>query len=112
MTKGAQIFLSQWIVQRDPRFYPHAAEFNPDRWTDDFARDLPKYAYFPFGGGPRVCIGQSFAILEITIALATIIQKTRLMPTTKREIQPSPSLTLRPGGPIHMLIGEPPKSPA
>jgi cytochrome P450 len=67
LAKGTQLFMSQWVVHRDPRFYSNPSEFNPLRWTEDFTKALPKFAYFPFGGGPRVCLGQSFAMLEITL---------------------------------------------
>jgi cytochrome P450 len=110
--KGAQVFLSQWVVHRDSRFYANPDGFKPDRWTEEFKQNLPKYAYFPFGGGPRVCIGQSFATLEILIVLATIFQNVRLTVTASQQIQPRPSLTLRPEAPIYMHVDNPAKNPA
>src|SRR5262249_3475577 len=74
---GTQVFMFQWVTQRDPRFFDHPDEFIPDRWTDDFSEQLPKYAYFPFGGGPRACIGASFAMMEMILVLATIGQSFR-----------------------------------
>jgi cytochrome P450 len=104
LEKGAQLFMSQWVVHRDSRFYPNPHEFNPQRWTEDFVQNLPKFAFFPFGGGPRVCIGQSFAMLEIILVLAAIFQKWRLRLSPSQEILPHPSLTLRPKGPVQMLL--------
>jgi cytochrome P450 len=104
LAKGTQLFMSQWVLHRDPRFYSNPIEFSPLRWTEDFIKTLPKYAYFPFGGGPRVCLGQSFAMLEITLVLATILQKWSLRLGPGQEILPHPSLTLRPKGPVQMLL--------
>src|SRR5207237_10285325 len=70
VSKGTQVFMFQWATQRDPRFYDEPLEFQPERWTDEFIGRLPKYAYFPFGRGPRACIGASFAIMEIILVLA------------------------------------------
>jgi len=106
LPRGTHLFLSQWVVHRDARFYKNPKDFNPDRWTDAFTHNLPKYAYFPFGGGPRVCIGQSFAMLEVIIALATVFQNARLTVRGRQDIRPRPSLTLRPEGPIYMLVGK------
>jgi cytochrome P450 len=104
LEKGAQLFMSQWVVHRDSRFYPNPHEFNPQRWTEDFVQNLPKFAFFPFGGGPRVCIGQSFAMLEMILVLAAIFQKWSLRLCPGQEILPHPSLTLRPKGPVQMLV--------
>jgi cytochrome P450 len=97
--KGAQIFLSQWVVHRDPRFFPNPEGFDPDRWLPERAAGLPKYAYFPFGGGPRVCIGNHFAVMEAALILAMIVQRwqVELLPGQKLELRPS--VTLRQKGP-------------
>src|SRR5205085_2120660 len=60
--KGTSVFMSQWVVHHDGRFFPNPDAFEPGRWTEGFERSLPRFAYFPFGGGPRACIGQSFAM--------------------------------------------------
>ena len=75
--RGTTVFMSQWVTQRDPRFYDQPLEFRPERWADGLAKRLPKYAYFPFGGGPRVCIGNGFAMMEAVLLLATIGQAYR-----------------------------------
>src|SRR5688500_14020490 len=59
--KGTNLFMSQWVMHRDARFFPEPLKFDPTRWTPEFERSLPRYAYFPFGAGPRYCIGQTFA---------------------------------------------------
>ena len=70
--RKTQIFSFQWATQRDPRFFDNPDDFIPDRWTPQFSEQLPKYAYFPFGGGPRLCIGNYFAMMEIILLMATI----------------------------------------
>ena len=61
---GANVVMSPWIMHRDPRFFEQPEQFNPDRWTAEATQRLPRFAYFPFGGGPRLCIGASFAMME------------------------------------------------
>jgi cytochrome P450 len=101
---GTVMLLSPWVTHRDPRFYREPERFDPDRWTDEFARPLPKYAYFPFGGGQRLCIGQSFAEMEATLILTTILQRYRLTLESDRPLGPSPSITLRPGAKLWMRL--------
>lgn len=101
---GANVVMSQWIMHRDPRFYARAEEFDPDRWSTDNAQLLPKFAYFPFGGGSRLCIGASFAVMEATLLLATILQKFRLSLVPNYPVIPTPSITLRPKKGIRMMI--------
>ncbi len=95
--KGAQLLLSQWVVHRDPRWFPNPEAFDPDRWkgTDD----LPRFAYFPFGGGPRVCIGNHFAMMEATLLLTIIVQRFQLDLLPGERLSFSPSVTLRQTGP-------------
>ena len=90
------LYLNQWVTHRDPRFYPEPERFNPDRWTEEFANNLPKFAYFPFGGGPRVCIGAGFAMMEATLLLATIAQQFHFSLASAEPVKPWPSITLRP----------------
>lgn len=102
--KRTAVYLSPWVVHRDPRFYPEPERFNPDRWTEDFSRQLPSYAYFPFGGGPRMCIGASFARTEAILALATIGQRFRFTLQREPPIRPRPSVTLRPQGRLPVIV--------
>lgn len=91
-----QMFISQYVVHRDPRNFENSEAFLPERWLDGSTDDLPKFAYFPFGGGPRLCIGQSFAKMEANLVLATIAQSFRLRLVPGQTIQTQPSITLRP----------------
>jgi len=96
--------MSPRVVHRDPRSYDQPHSFQPDRWTDEFAARLPKFAYFPFGGGPRVCIGASFAKMEAVLLLATIAQKFRLTLAPEPPVEPWPSFTLRPRNGIRAVV--------
>jgi cytochrome P450 len=89
------LVMSPYIMQRDPRFYADPERFNPDRWTTEFRAALPKFAYFPFGGGPRQCIGESFAWMELTLLVATISQQCRLRLVPGHPVVPQPLVTLR-----------------
>jgi cytochrome P450 len=101
---GANIVMSQWIMHRHPRFFSEPEKFDPDRWDTSACQNLPRFAYFPFGGGPRQCIGASFATTEVVLILATIARKYRLVPVEQMPVLPVPSLTLRAKDPISMRI--------
>ena len=103
---GTQVYLSQWAVHRDPRYYDNPEEFNPGRWTDGLEKRLPKYAYFPFGGGPRLCIGNSFAMMEAVMLLASIAQRFRLAIVPNHTVIAWPSLTLRPKHGIKVVLNK------
>src|SRR6266849_312109 len=96
VTKGMGLAMAQWVVHRDPRWYDAPEEFLPERWNDDLLKRLPRFAYFPFGGGPRQCIGNSFALMEATLILATIARKFRLRLVANHPVVPLASITLRP----------------
>jgi cytochrome P450 len=100
---GTNVFISQWVTQRDPRYFERPAEFSPERWTDDFEKRLPRFAYFPFGGGARACIGASFATMEAALLLATIAQRFRLT-LGGGPVTPFASATLRPARGIHVTL--------
>jgi cytochrome P450 len=89
------VLMSQFVMHHDPRFFPDPHRFNPERWMPEAQAARPKFSYFPFGGGPRVCIGESFAWLEGVMVLATLAQKwsMRLVPGHPVEIEPL--ITLR-----------------
>jgi cytochrome P450 len=91
---GSLILMSQWVVHRDPRFWPEPARFDPARWLSEGA-SRPRYAYFPFGGGNRVCVGESFAWTEGILVLAVIAQRWRLRLDPSHPIAPHPLITLR-----------------
>ncbi len=90
------VFMMPWLVHRDARWFPDPLRFDPDRWQGDFAKTLPAFAYMPFGGGPRRCIGNSFAMMEAVLLLATIAQRFRLTLVPNHPVEPFPSITLRP----------------
>lgn len=104
---GATIYVSPYVSHRDKRFYDRPNEFVPDRFAAGWEQALPKYAYYPFGGGPRICIGQSFAEMEAKLILATILSKTEFKLATTDPILPEPGATLRPknGLPLNMVRG-------
>src|SRR5438045_4834402 len=99
---GSNVVMSQWIMHRDPRYFPDPEEFDPSRWATERTQKLPRFAYFPFGGGPRQCIGNSFAMMEATLLLATIAQRFRLSAVSNEAVVPVPSFTLRPKTGIRM----------
>ncbi len=90
------VFVSQWLMHRDPRYFDNPETFDPDRWANDLAKRLPTYAYFPFGGGPRICIGKSFAMMESVLLVAMIAQQFKLTLVPDHPIELQPSITLRP----------------
>jgi cytochrome P450 len=102
--RKTQVFMFQWATQRDPRFFPDPEAFHPERWTEEFASSLPKYAYFPFGGGPRFCIGNTFAMMEIVLVLATIGQRFRLSLVPDHPVSILPAMSLRPRDGIHVVV--------
>ena len=93
---GTLVMTSQWAVQRLPQYYVCPDQFRPERWLNGETDDLPRHAYFPFGGGPRVCIGQSFAMMESVLLLAAIAQRFKLIPPPGTEFRPWATMTLRP----------------
>lgn len=102
--KDSVIFINPWAMHRNPHYFTQPLEFHPERWTDEFAKALPKYTYFPFGAGQRTCIGMPFAMLEATLALAMIVQQFRLELVEDQIIALLPSFTLRPKEEIRMRV--------
>ena len=101
---GTQVFMFQWVTQRDARFFTQPERFYPERWTEDFSNSLPKYAYFPFGGGPRACIGNYFAMMEIVLLLATIGQRFRFSLLPDHPVMLMPAMSLRPKDGIRVAV--------
>jgi len=101
---GSNVVMSQWIMHRDPRFFPSPEQFDPGRWFEEHTQRLPRFAYFPFGGGPRYCVGASFAMMEATLLLAAIPQRFRLRMVPGHKVVPVPSITLRPKYGIKMSL--------
>ena len=93
---GDLVVLPQWVVHRDPRWWPEPDRFDPDRWSVGNTQGRPRWAYFPFGAGVRMCIGEGFAWTEGVLALAVIARRWRLRPVPERPLQLEPLITLRP----------------
>ena len=93
---GSSILMSQYVMHHDPRYYEEPEHFNPDRWTTKFKTDLPRFSYFPFGGGIRGCIGEPFAWMEGILIITTIAQKWTMHLVPGQRIKLDPAITLRP----------------
>jgi cytochrome P450 len=102
--KGTQIAIMQWITHRDARWFDDPEAFKPERWDNDLVRRLPRCAYFPFGDGPRICIGNQFAMMEAILVLATIAQRYRLTLAPGFTLELLPSVTLRPKTGVQMVV--------
>jgi cytochrome P450 len=98
------ILISPWAMHHDPRFFPDPEAFHPDRWLDGSTAKLPKNAYMPFGGGPRVCVGNHFAIMEAVLVLVTIAQRARFERLSRDSIGVQPAITLRPLGGLPLRV--------
>ncbi|MCA9531986.1 MAG: cytochrome P450 [Myxococcales bacterium] len=101
---GAQVVMCQWSMHRDPRFFPQPEAFDPERWAEGRADALPRYAYFPFGGGPRVCVGFQFALTEAQLVMTTIAQRAHLELLPGETLSFAPAVTLRPARPVRMRV--------
>jgi cytochrome P450 len=93
---GSSILMSQYVMHHDPRYYQEPDRFNPDRWTDEFKTHLPRFSYFPFGGGIRGCIGESFAWMEGILLIATLSRKWEMRKVPSQRVKLDPAITLRP----------------
>jgi cytochrome P450 len=93
---GSFVLVSQWATHRHPRIWPEPEEFRPERFTAEAEAARPRYAYFPFGAGPRACIGSHFAIQEAQIALAVILQRYRIRALLDSVALDTSGITLRP----------------
>ncbi|MEA5574315.1 cytochrome P450 [Calothrix sp. UHCC 0171] len=101
---NSNIFISAWLIQRDRRFFENPELFQPQRWNPSFTKQLPKFAYFPFGGGGRACIGKSLAMMEAILVLATIAQQFSLKLIDHTVVEPLATITLRPKSQLKMLL--------
>jgi cytochrome P450 len=101
--EGTTVFMSQWVIHRDARFYEDPLSFRPERWSAEAERRLPKFAYLPFGGGPRLCIGNTFAMMEAVLILCALVRRFRFELTDQPPV-PFPSITLRPRNGLRMRV--------
>jgi cytochrome P450 len=95
--RGSLVLVSQYVMHRDPRFFPDPERFRPERWTPEAKAARPQFSYFPFGGGPRRCIGEGFAWMEATLILATLARRWRPRLLPGQAVETQPRITLRPG---------------
>ncbi|MEM1253478.1 MAG: cytochrome P450 [Cyanobacteria bacterium P01_H01_bin.21] len=104
--KGCIMIMSPWVMQRSDRYFADPLSFKPERWQNDMEKQLPRGVYFPFGEGPRICIGKGFAQMETTLLLATLAQHYRLGLMPGQTIETFPSITLRPkhGLPMNLTL--------
>jgi len=98
------IMIPEYRLHRDPRYYDDPEIFDPDRWTDEFEAELPDYAYFPFGGGPRHCIGMRFAMTELKLLVPTVLRRVEFDLLSDPDPELAPSVTLQPADDIRMRV--------
>ena len=103
---GCFMIVSSWVMQRSSSYFANPEKFQPERWENNLEKELPKGVYFPFGEGPRSCIGKGFAMMEATLILATIVQKFKLQLLSDPPLVPFPSMTLRPKYGIKVLVNQ------
>jgi cytochrome P450 len=103
---GTSLIMSQWLQHRDPRHFHDPESFFPERWHTEEVKRLPKFAYFPFGGGPRICIGNAFAMMEAVLVLATVTQRVRLAASPGYVVKPWAAITLQPRGGIWLKVAQ------
>jgi cytochrome P450 len=101
---GATFVLSPYVTHRHPLLWPDPERFDPERFTPERSEGRPTFAYFPFGGGPRHCIGNGFALMEAQLLLATIAQRHSLRLVPGHRVEPEPLVTLRPRGGLPMTL--------
>src|SRR5271165_488910 len=101
---GSNVIVSPWVTHRDARFFPQPNSFHPERWCGGREQASPKFAYFPFGGGPRICIGNSFALMEAAILLAAVAQRFQISLVPGSTVQPLASITLRPKSGVRVQL--------
>jgi cytochrome P450 len=101
---GAVVLLSQWVTHRDPRWWPDPERFDPERFNLENKTSRPRWAYFPFGGGARQCIGESFAWMEAILLIATLAQQWKLAYLSAEPPSLKALITLRPANGVQMRL--------
>jgi cytochrome P450 len=92
--KGEMIIISPYIMHRLPQYFEQPDRFVPERWTEEFEKSLPRQLFIPFAGGPHICIGQSFAMMEANLILATVARRWKVSLVPDRPAEPLPLITL------------------
>lgn len=104
--KDGTALIAPYLLHRDPANWPDPERFDPDRFAPGGPKEgLHAYAYLPFGGGPRLCIGNQFALMEMQILLAMLVRQFIIQPIANQQISPQPLITLRPRQPLHVMLG-------
>jgi cytochrome P450 len=103
LRRGEVVFVSQWVTHRDPRWWPDPERFDPARFSPEQQASRPRWAYFPFGGGSRVCVGEAFAWAEAVILTASIARRWDLAPADHAPLSLEPGITLRPAGRVEVI---------
>jgi cytochrome P450 len=98
------VLLSPWLTHRNPAYWPDPERFDPDRFRPPASSGRPRFAYFPFGGGPRICIGNAFALMEARLILALVLQRYRLRRAAGHVVEMEPRITIRPRGGLPMRL--------
>ncbi len=104
LPEGSALMFSPWVTHRDPRAFPSPEAFDPDRWSPERAMNIPRFAFFPFGAGPRACIGNHFAMMELGLILATLLQRCRFELLSQAPLRLGISATLRPAHEVHARV--------
>jgi cytochrome P450 len=102
--KGAVVTICPYVTHRHPEFWAEPERFDPERFTPDRVRERPRFAYLPFSGGPRLCIGNEFALMEAQLVVAMMMQRYRLRLVAGTRVEPESRLTLRPRGGLPMTL--------
>jgi cytochrome P450 len=109
--KGGWVYIYPWVLHRDPRFFPEPERFDPERFAPGRVESIPQHAYIPFGAGPHVCIGNSFATMEMVLAVSTVVSRVRLtLPPNSPPIVVEPHVAIRPRGGLTLRV-EPARRP-
>jgi cytochrome P450 len=104
MPKGSSIAISTYTMHRNPKYFAEPLKFDPERFSPENEAAIPKYAYLPFGGGPRVCIGNAFAMLEARLVALTILQRFKLSLAPNQQVRAEQLFTIRPKGGLKMRV--------
>jgi cytochrome P450 len=102
--KGDTVLMSPWVLHRHKRYWRDPERFDPMRFTGEEAAARPRQIYMPFGGGPRICIGMSFAIMEAVLILGTYVQRARIKILNARDVMPQARIVLRPNVPLEAIV--------
>jgi cytochrome P450 len=109
--KRSWIYISPWVLHRDPRFFPDPERFDPERFAPGRAESIPQHAYIPFGAGPHVCIGNSFSMMEMVLAVATIVPRFRFaLAPDQPPVVPEPFIAIRPRGGLRLRVEPAPEA--